>query len=72
MGMDKIQKDSVLEEISDRIRKGIPVSLSEGIAAIDYQEKLREYRSATRCSTLASKVLDFFCKIKNLARFPDK
>ena len=40
-----MQKDPALEEISDRIRMGIPVSLMESIAAIDYQEKLREHRN---------------------------
>ena len=50
-----MEKDQHLEEISDRIRMGIPVSLMEGIAAIDYQEKLREHRNITRRYTLTGK-----------------
>lgn len=30
-----------LEELSEQVRKGVPVSLIEGLAVIEYQERLR-------------------------------
>lgn len=36
-----MQIDPYLEEVSDKIRNGIPVSFFEAIAAINYQEAIR-------------------------------
>ena len=38
----KTIKDKRLEELSDKVRKGIPVSMGEAIEVIEYQEQLRE------------------------------
>lgn len=38
-------RDERLEEISDRIRHGIPVGILEALAAIDYQESLKAERA---------------------------
>ena len=37
----EMQIDPYLEEVSDKIRKGIPVSFFEAIDAINYQEAIR-------------------------------
>jgi hypothetical protein len=37
-------RDERLEEVSDQIRKGIPVNFQDAIAAIDYQNMLRDNR----------------------------
>lgn len=67
-----MEKDPILEEISDRIRMGVPVSLSEGIAAIDYQDRLREHRNITRRSTLTGKAGRIWGLLKFMVRFPGK
>ena len=36
--------DPVLEEISDKIRRGEPVGILEALAAIDYQEKRQKVK----------------------------
>lgn len=36
-----MQRDPRLEDISDKIRGGVPVSMREAIEAIDYQERLK-------------------------------
>lgn len=38
----KTIKDKRLEELSDKVRKGIPVSMGEAMEVIEYQEQLRE------------------------------
>lgn len=43
MSEDVRPHDPALEEISDRMRKGIPVGLYEGIIACEYQEMLKEW-----------------------------
>jgi hypothetical protein len=41
--LDKIyNEDKALEEISDKIRQGIPVVITDALAAIDYHEKKKE------------------------------
>jgi hypothetical protein len=39
-----MNKDARLELLSDKVRKGIPIDLSEAIEVIDYQTKLRLYK----------------------------
>lgn len=67
-----MKKDPVLEEISDRIRMGIPVSFLDALAAIDYQERFREHRNITRRFTLTGKAGQFWGKLKSCVRFPGK
>ena len=43
--MTEFTRDDRLEFISDQIRKGIPVGLYEAIEAIDYQNRLKEYKN---------------------------
>lgn len=38
----KTIKDKRLEELSDKVRKGIPVSMGEAMEVIEYQEQLRK------------------------------
>ena len=50
--------DKRLEDISDKIRRGTPVSMNEAIEAIEYQEMLKKYKP-----TLKDRIINFF-KIK--------
>ena len=43
-----MQIDPFLEEISDKIRKGEPVSFIQAVAAINYQGQLRYEREYNR------------------------
>lgn len=54
----KTLKDNRLEELSDKIRKGIPVAMSEALEVIEYQQMLRNNRV-----TLKDRIINFF-KIK--------
>ena len=47
--------DKRLEELSDRIRKGIPVAMYEAIEVIEYQQMLRKNKV-----TLKDKIINFF------------
>ena len=38
----KTIKDKRLEELSDKVRRGIPVSMVEAVEVIEYQEQLRK------------------------------
>ena len=38
----KTIKDNRLEELSDRVRGGIPISMEEAVEVIEYQEQLRK------------------------------
>ena len=55
----KTLKDKRLEDLSDKIRRGTPVSMSEAIEVIEYQEALRAHKK----TTLKDKFINFF-KIK--------
>ena len=54
----KTLKDNRLEELSDKIRQGIPVGMGEAIEVIEYQQMLRNNKV-----TLKDKIINFF-KIK--------
>jgi hypothetical protein len=47
--------DKRLEELSDKVRRGIPISMSEAIEVIDYQETLKKNKI-----TLKDKFINFF------------
>lgn len=38
----KTIKDNRLEELSDKVRRGIPISMVEAVEVIEYQEQLRK------------------------------
>ena len=38
----KTIKDNRLEELSDKVRRGIPVSMGEAMEVIEYQEQLKK------------------------------
>lgn len=50
--------DKRLEDLSDRIRRGTPVSMNEALEVIEYQQMLRKYKP-----TLKDRIINFF-KIK--------
>lgn len=49
-----------LEELSDKVRKGIPVSFIEALEVINYQEKLKANKPK-----LKNKISDFFKRVLN-------
>lgn len=55
----KTIKDNRLEELSNKVRRGIPVSMEEAMEVIEYQETLRKNTN----QTLKDKFINFF-KIK--------
>ena len=51
--------DKRLEELSDKVRRGEPIKMSEALEVIDYQEALKAHKK----TTLKYKFINFF-KIK--------
>ena len=51
-------KDKRLEDLSDKVRMGTPVSMSEALEVIQYQQMLKKYKP-----TLKDRIINFF-KIK--------
>jgi hypothetical protein len=51
--------DKRLEELSEKVRRGIPIKMSEAFEVIDYQETLKAHKK----TTLKDKFINFF-KIK--------
>jgi predicted transcriptional regulator len=59
--MEKFRKtiiDKRLEELSDKVRRGTPISMSEAIEVVEYQEMLKKNKV-----TLKDRFINFF-KIK--------
>ena len=54
----KTLKDKRLEDLSDKIRCGTPVSMSDAIEVIEYQEMLRKNKVSIK-----DRIINFF-KIK--------
>ena len=54
----KTLKDKRLEDLSDKIRRGAPVSMSDAIEVIEYQEMLRKNKVSIK-----DRIINFF-KIK--------
>ena len=50
--------DKRLEDLSDKVRMGTPLSMSEALEVIAYQQTLRKYKP-----TLKDRIINFF-KIK--------
>jgi hypothetical protein len=51
--------DKRLEELSDKVRRGIPIKMSEALEVIEYQETLKAHKKPT----LKDRFINFF-KIK--------
>ena len=54
----KTLTDKRLEELSDKVRRGTPISMSEAIEVVEYQEMLKKNKVP-----LTGRILNFF-KIK--------
>jgi hypothetical protein len=50
--------DKRLEDLSDKVRMGTPISMSEALEVIEYQQMLKKYKP-----TLKDRIINFF-KIK--------
>jgi hypothetical protein len=59
MTFRKTIRDKRLDELSDMVRRGIPIRMEEAIEVIEYQEALRKNRK----QSLKDKFINFF-KIK--------
>jgi len=53
--------DKRLEDLSDKIRRGTPVSMNEALEVIEYQQALHSYRKNK--PTLKDRIINFF-KVK--------
>ena len=58
MKFRKTLVDKRLEELSDKVRRGTPISMSEAIEVVEYQEMLKKNKI-----TLKDRFVNFF-KIK--------
>ena len=56
----ELAMDERLEAVSEKIRMGIPVSMTEAIEAIDYQQKLKTERDAQRSKTIIGRLMRWF------------
>lgn len=54
-----MQIDPYLEEVSDKIRSGIPVSFFEAIAAINYQEAIRIEKNEKKKNSFFRRLIRF-------------
>ena len=52
--------DERLEAVSEKMRMGIPVSMTEAIEAIDYQQKLKTERDAQISKTIIGRLMRWF------------
>ena len=52
--------DTRLEELSDMIRKGIPIDFGEALEVIHYQEQLRLERADKWNKTIIGRIVNFF------------
>ena len=59
MKFRKTLTDKRLEELSDKVRRGTPILMSEAIEVVEYQEALKAHKK----TTLKDKFINFF-KIK--------
>ena len=55
-----MEQNHRLEELSDKVRKGIPISFIEALAVINYQEKLKANKPKPK-----NKIYNFFKRILN-------
>ena len=55
--------DQRMEELSDLVRKGIPIDFKDALAVIKYQEDLR--KNITKHSTFIEKIGIFFNKLRS-------
>jgi hypothetical protein len=53
--------DKRLEDLSDKIRRGTPVSMNQALEVIEYQQALHSYRKNK--PTLKDRIINFF-KVK--------
>ena len=58
MKFRKTLTDKRLEELSDKVRRGTPISMSEAIEVVEYQEMLKKNKLP-----LTGRIVNFF-KIK--------
>ncbi len=58
-----IERDPVLESLSDKVRAGEPVGLIEAYAVVEYQARLRAEREVLKAKTLRHRVLVWFRRL---------
>lgn len=58
-----MERDERLEELSELVRRGIPIGFIEAIEVIDYQSKLKNERAAKEAATLRGRIKRLFRRI---------
>lgn len=61
--MSNMKRDERLEELSELVRRGIPIGFMEAIEVIDYQSKLKNERAAKEAATLRGRIKRWFRRI---------
>jgi len=62
-------KNNALEELSDKVRMGIPIGFWEAVAVVEYQAWLKEQKAITRRFTLSAKAERLWNNLKLWFRF---
>ena len=52
--------DKRLENLSDMVRKGIPIDIGDAFEVIDYQTRLRVERANKQDKTIIGRIVNFF------------
>ena len=58
-----MERDERLEELSELVRRGIPIGFMEALEVIDYQSKLKNERAAKEAATLRGRIKRLFRRI---------
>lgn len=59
-----VQRNELLEVLSEMVRKGEPVNIHEAVAVAEYQTRLQKHREAKKAQTLWGRFLAFFKRNK--------
>ncbi len=59
-----VQRNELLEALSDLVRKGEPIGFFEAVAVADYQTRLQKEREAKKAKTLWGRLKAFFKRSK--------
>jgi Ser-tRNA(Ala) deacylase AlaX len=55
-----VERNELLEALSEMVRKGEPVNIHEAIAVAEYQSRFQQAREAKKTQTLWGRFLAFF------------
>lgn len=61
-----MERDKRLEELSELVRRGIPIGFIDAIEVIDYQDKMKNERAAKEAATLRGRIKRWFRRMERL------